>query len=297
MSDDTQLNLGAGGDLISTDDIGGGVKVQRNKMQFGVDGSAVDVSAINPLPVDADFISSIGMAEGAFAGYSTVQKFGFNTDVDADVMEDIWSYGGDYNWLDTATQLEVLSASADDAAAGTGARTVQIWGLDASHNEQTEVVTMDGTTPVATAGTYIRLHRMKGITPGSGGTAAGLITCRIVGGGVTVAEIPLPHNQTEMAVYTVPAGKTAYIFGIWGSATDTLAKADIGIMMRVREFGEMFCTKFNMKLATDGTCAAYRDLRYTPIKCLEKSDIIMRTLSSENNTTVVGAFDLVLKDD
>jgi len=37
--------------VISADDIGGGVVVQRVKAQFGVDGSATDVSAADPLPV------------------------------------------------------------------------------------------------------------------------------------------------------------------------------------------------------------------------------------------------------
>lgn len=51
MADNTQLDLGAGGDLISTDDVGGGVKVQRVKLQIGADGSASDVHSGNPLPV------------------------------------------------------------------------------------------------------------------------------------------------------------------------------------------------------------------------------------------------------
>lgn len=52
MADNTTLNTGSGGDTISTDDIGGGVKVQRVKVQYGVDGSATDVSDTNPMPVD-----------------------------------------------------------------------------------------------------------------------------------------------------------------------------------------------------------------------------------------------------
>lgn len=49
MADNTELNPASGGDLISTDDIGG-VKVQRVKMQTGADGSATDVSDANPVP-------------------------------------------------------------------------------------------------------------------------------------------------------------------------------------------------------------------------------------------------------
>lgn len=50
MADNTQLNVGTGGDLIASDDIGG-VKHQRVKVEFGADGSATDVSTTNPMPV------------------------------------------------------------------------------------------------------------------------------------------------------------------------------------------------------------------------------------------------------
>lgn len=49
MADNTVIPVGAGGDTIATDDIGG-VKHQRVKVEFGADGSATDVSATNPLP-------------------------------------------------------------------------------------------------------------------------------------------------------------------------------------------------------------------------------------------------------
>jgi hypothetical protein len=53
MSDNTILNgvtVGSG-DVLSTDDIGGGVKVQRVKIQQGADGSATDISSAAPLQV------------------------------------------------------------------------------------------------------------------------------------------------------------------------------------------------------------------------------------------------------
>ncbi|RST30154.1 hypothetical protein HMF7854_04425 [Sphingomonas ginkgonis] len=49
MADNTTLNSGAGGDVIATDDIGG-IKHQRVKVEFGVDGQASDVANSNPLP-------------------------------------------------------------------------------------------------------------------------------------------------------------------------------------------------------------------------------------------------------
>lgn len=49
MADNTTLNVGTGGDVIASDDIGG-VKHQRVKVGWGADGSYGDTSAANPIP-------------------------------------------------------------------------------------------------------------------------------------------------------------------------------------------------------------------------------------------------------
>lgn len=52
MANNTILNVGAGGDVISTEDIGAGVKLARTKLVLGVTGTdSLDVSAANPMPV------------------------------------------------------------------------------------------------------------------------------------------------------------------------------------------------------------------------------------------------------
>ena len=52
MADNITLNPGSDGAVIAADDIGPGVWHQRVKVQYGVDGSATDVSDTNPLPID-----------------------------------------------------------------------------------------------------------------------------------------------------------------------------------------------------------------------------------------------------
>ena len=52
MADNVTLNAGTGGATLSTDELAGSVQVQRVKIQYGVDGSATDVSDTNPLPID-----------------------------------------------------------------------------------------------------------------------------------------------------------------------------------------------------------------------------------------------------
>lgn len=51
MADNVELNAGSGGATVAADEIAG-VQHQRVKIQYGVDGSATDVSDSNPLPID-----------------------------------------------------------------------------------------------------------------------------------------------------------------------------------------------------------------------------------------------------
>lgn len=53
MADNTRVPVATVGDDIATDDVAG-VKHQRVKVEFGADGSATDVSPVNPLPVTVD---------------------------------------------------------------------------------------------------------------------------------------------------------------------------------------------------------------------------------------------------
>lgn len=159
------------------------------------------------------------IALGAVRGWSVVHKFGANYDLSTSV-EDVWSVGGVYSYLTSASTLEVLSDDANDTSAGTGARSVTIQGLDANFKEISETVNLSGITPVSTANQYIRVNRMFVATTGTYGIgSAGDITLRVESGGATQAiiqettadTIAWDYGQTQLARYTVPAGKTAFI--------------------------------------------------------------------------------------
>ena len=79
-----------------------------------------------------------------------VNKFGRNTDVDSAAAEDVWDGGGIWVAPTAARVHNLVSADAADDAAGTGAQTVLVTGLDGTWTETSETVTMDGITPVAT---------------------------------------------------------------------------------------------------------------------------------------------------
>ena len=146
------------------------------------------------------------MAFGLIDGASFVTALGYNADIDA--TEDVWSGGGLYPWMTGATSLEILSASAADAAAGTGARSVVIVGLNAAYAVVTQTVTLNGVTPVAIPTSLFRINNAYIISAGSGQVNAGDITIRDAGAGTTRAVLPLGFGTVRQSQYTVPAGFT-----------------------------------------------------------------------------------------
>lgn len=115
-------------------------------------------------------------------------------------------------------QRSIASASANDAAAGTGARTVKITYLTSTGTGPfTETVTLNGTTYVNTVATNICfIEQIEVTTAGSGGTNAGILTLKAAtaGGGATIGTINAGDRQTFWAHHYIPTGKEANVTGI-----------------------------------------------------------------------------------
>lgn len=176
----------------------------------GVDGAAIPYVipiGADGLPV-ATYELSVGL--GLVPGVRRVAALGNNPDVDAG-PEDIWSGGGVYPWMTGATALEIVSDNAADAAAGTGARTVLVNGLDAVWEEVSQTVTLNGLTPVALVTPLYRIQSALIMSAGSGQVNAGNISVRDAGGGTVRALIPVGYGITRQSQFTVPLGYTLSI--------------------------------------------------------------------------------------
>lgn len=175
------------------------------------------VSLNNIAPLSLDFIHRIMLGE--VSGWSYVHKFGAADDVGTTLTP--IATAGVYPTPTSATSLEILSSSADDtSSSGSGARSVTIIGLDENWLEQSETVNLNGQTAVPLANTYLRVYRMFVASSGTyasstGGSHAGTITLRVASGGATWATIgtvgSFPIGQTQIAAYTIPAGKRAWV--------------------------------------------------------------------------------------
>ena len=219
------------------------------------------------------------VARGQITGHKSLFKFGNNPDINGS-LETIWSHGGLYVYPTSAIQMKVSSSSADDTALGTGARTVSVQGLDQDYNEVAETVTLTGQTAVLTTTTFIRVFRAFVITAGSGGTAAGTIyvgTGTVTAGvpATVYAEIPVGENQTLMAIWTVPAGYTFYIYrGTFSAASNNAAQYILGKFM-VRPFGGVFR---NAADVTSNSNLIPYDFEI-PLAVPEKADIEARAIA------------------
>lgn len=222
-----------------------------------------------------------------------LSKFGRNPDIDTG-DEDVTNIGGIYPGFPTgaAETIQVFSSSVNDTSAGTGMRTCTLFGLDGSYNFQTETFTLNGTTPVTSSTTWSRMFRLRIGTAGSVGTNAGTITVRHSSTTANVfCAVPVGFGSTQLPLFTVPAGYTAYLLGYDVAINDTNSNnATVGIW--AREFGKGYAILYpsNVSTAVPG-----RPRLDCPAPFPEKTDLSIRVISVQNpNADIVGRLNLVL---
>lgn len=239
-----------------------------------------------------DFFAEVGF--GAFTGYRRITALGNNPDISVGVVEDVWTGGGLYPFLTAATSLELVSTTANDTSAGTGARTVRIDGLDINYVEVSQTITLNGTTPVAVPTQLFRINSMIVLSAGSLETNDGTINLQDAGAGTIRSIIPLGVGITRQSVFTVPAGNTLQIiselFGI-------NRPAGVG---RFATFATFFRTSTGVRRLpfeiSIGDEPPYRHDGVPGIIVAEKTDFLLRCTSvSSNNTDVTAGWLGIMK--
>lgn len=237
---------------------------------------------------------AINISAGDVAGSSYIEKFGMNVDVDTN-KETIWDGGGIYSYISTAETVAITSTSGADSAAGTGARTVEIQGLDATHTLVYETLTVGGG-----AGTqeFLRIFRANVVTAGTSGINEGTVSITSSGTSTVLAQIGVDgtgsnaagRGQTFMALYTVPAGKTAYLtqwtVGCGKQNTDAVAT------FLAKPEGSAWNAKDIITVSATTYAKDYK----IPLQFTEKTDIEVRAYSTTNNSLVSSSFNLLLID-
>jgi hypothetical protein len=228
MADNTTLNPGTGGDLIASDDIGG-VKFQRVKPAWGADGTAVDVSQANPLPVTASNIT--GKFREAFetlspGNWTTVVATGDIVQVDGNtaaasyltISRSPWDNG-------TETTITAVPTFKMPVELAFGAHLSQ-----RTLGQEFAIELVDTSAPLAdvpdlaisaiaqtTTTLTVTTALPHGLTPGKSIGIRGVLDTRVNYPAVVVASIPSPNQ------FTVTAGPGGAIASLSAYTASVLA--------------------------------------------------------------------------
>lgn len=221
------------------------------------------------------------------------RKFGFNSDVDTSTTpEDIWDYGGIYTFpANSGETMYISSNNTGDLMSFT------VQGLGTDFLNKSVDVTLSGQTPV-TVGTFSRVFRafnsssvdMLGnvyvYTTGTVTTGTPQTASKVK------AMVKSGYQQTEMAIYTVPANFNGTIVDIGCSAPRIANQTIAGEMhVDIREYGKVFRTQ----LVFGVNDSLYQDSMAAGLSVKPKSDIRIRAEKVyANDTPIAATFDMFL---
>lgn len=234
------------------------------------------------------------VSRGQIMGHSTHIIFGYNLDLDT-TEESVWPDGGTIPHPTSASVLKVSSNNANDTAAGTGARTVFIEGIDGDYNVVSETVTLNGQTAVNTTNTYLYVNQLFVLSVGSAGHNEGNIN---VGTGTVTAGVPAvlydliaaTYNNRTTGHYCVPAGYTGYL--VTGIITTGQASGTTSVTGFLRQHGPDGIVRVGAVTTLNNGSVQY-DFTF-PYIIPEKNCIGATAIGSAANNSVSTYFNIVL---
>lgn len=264
--------------------------------------SDVGVSASGNLRT-TDSENGLAIAKGEVAGTGFVHKFGKAPDFDpGDGFVTIWD-GADDSGINQMSYVYSTSAAIDTISSSNAgdAVDVEIQGLADDWTFVSQTVTLNGQSKVTLPTPLRRAFRMKNA---GASDIAGNVYCyedTAITGGVpndstkVRAIIENGNNQTLMAVYTVPEGKTGYIrsFFAAGANTGFLTTGASEIKLFARDFGGVFRLRHDTAISA----SPYQHTYVEPEGPFpEKTDIEMRANTTIGASAISAGFDIVLVD-
>lgn len=251
-------------------------------------GQSLVIDNINSLAADDLYMR---VALGKVNNSYVVHKFGKANSVGTSWVTLCSSCTSLYSYLTSASKLNLTSTSASDTAAGIGARTVLVQGLNSTYDLIEENATLNGVTPVQTTNSFIRVFRMYVLTAGSNNGAVGTIDASV--GAAVKSRIDLDtgisNGQTLMAMYTIPRDKV----GLLTTKQSTIGsgkEADVQFVMR--KFGGVFRVQEEVDL--------YQNIwdyhHPTPKVFCEKTDLEFRAVNGAPVSEVHAEFELIILD-
>lgn len=210
-----------------------------------------------------------------------------------------------YADLGAAAKVQISSSSANDASAGTGARTVCLCGLDTNYVSQIEEINLNGQTQVESTKTFLRIFGAQIRKAGSGYVNVGDIYVIKTGTGGTVSggvpgtltsawvKIPAGLGNATSGMFTVPAGKRYQLKSVIASARGQ--SSDVFLFSHDTQNTNSNALHLELSHTINTSIAQLSIPKFNdetlvyPIIFDEKTDIYLRCLSATANATVAMA--------
>lgn len=246
------------------------------------------------------------VARGIVSGMQGINVWGHAQDGFQLTMTDMWDRADavptQQIWLaPTAARIHNIvstSASDDGSPAGVGAQTVRVYGLTSwSTAETSELVTMNGTTPVATVNSYVMINKLYVETFGASGPNVGTITATAVTNNTVTAAIIAGNGESNMSIYGIPSTQKAYIVTFFASLNDSTGTARVDFFVRVCSDPVNNPSRFHIdrsfNLTNTGT-SSYHDKLGIPFVLEGPAILKLSGIASVADLDVAGGYDLVL---
>ena len=257
-----------------------------------IDGTlAQDFDAIAVRPTDYRDEVALGLRQGKTLWH----KWGYNEDIDIAASETVWSEGGDFTFLTTASTLSLVSTDANDVDAGTGAHGVVLYGIDGDRKSQVEVVLLNGTTPVVTTSTWLGINRMALYRSGTSQGNEGKVTATAVTGSSVQAAMPIGEGTTQQAIFFTQAGHTALATGLLVNALKQAGGSSPKLTIKAWVLSFVSNSKYEVFRYNIDT-SVENHLDYPPedrFPVGEKSALYFTASTDTNNTTVGLRFSVI----
>jgi hypothetical protein len=242
-------------------------------------------------------------ANGGITGLEVIRVWGQNPDVDTGTLpEDIWDSGGTYNYTAAGGATHYISSSNNG---DTQDVTINLLSQDASGdwNEETFDFTLVGQAKTAiTTTSGDDPVRILSVVNGSGVTLLGDVyvyeNSAVVAGvpsdaSKIRAKILIGNDRTYMAMYTIPSGKTGYLYkracGLANATATTLESR-----WQKRLVGASF--QMDTRVTLDNSVISqYSEEFPLPESLAAKTDIKWTAqVVGADNSAITGAFELLL---
>lgn len=240
---------------------------------------------------------ALEVAKGNIPGTTGVNKFGRNEEIASGATEEIWDGSTAYTFPTTAS---ITHIKADVDSATMQGMVVNVQGLDTNWALTVQTATLDGTdatTEVALTTALRRVFRMYVL---DSSVADQAISIGPTGFATTQAKITAGYNQTQMAIYTVPAGKTAYLTKYYATLNPAAAKVPTSMQVNMwkRDNVNGYAPQLQHTVGLDIDASSMIERHMEPyISFGEKTDIWITGTTVGSSADISAGFDLYLVDD